>query len=196
MAILPITIFRPAGADAVSLATTRQKDALPSSIEGEVVSLFDELRVPVFRYLLSNRVPAPDAEEILQEVFLLLFQHLRRGKSRDNLAGWIFRTAHHYLLKHREKSRRHAERFDATGPDLEPVAGLSPRADVICEDAQRRENLLAVVRALPEQDQRCLSLRAEGLRYREIAEILGVSLGTVANSLQRSIARIARADER
>jgi hypothetical protein len=39
-------------------------------------------------------------------------------------------------------------------------------------------------------------LRAEGLRYREIAEVLGISLGAVANSLERSITRLARAYQR
>ena len=56
-----------------------------------------------------------------------------------------------------------------------------------------RRRLLAVVKALPEQDRRCLALRAEGLRYRQIAEVLGMSLGGVANSLERSLERITRA---
>ena len=61
---------------------------------------------------------------------------------------------------------------------------------------QTRERLLAVVEALPEQDRRCLFLRAEGLRYREIAEILDMSLGAVSLSLSRSLGRIARSAER
>jgi len=55
---------------------------------------------------------------------------------------------------------------------------------------------MAVVEALPEQDRRCLFLRAEGLRYREIAEILDMSLGGVSLSLARSLARLARYAER
>jgi len=51
-----------------------------------------------------------------------------------------------------------------------------------------------VVNALPEQDQSCLCMRAEGLRYREIAEALGISLGSVAASLARSLERLGRAD--
>jgi RNA polymerase sigma-70 factor (ECF subfamily) len=56
--------------------------------------------------------------------------------------------------------------------------------------------LAAVLRALPERDRRCLTLRAEGLRYREIAGTLAISLGAVSLSLTRSLARIARAAER
>ena len=62
--------------------------------------------------------------------------------------------------------------------------------------AQRNLRILAVVGALPEQDRACLDLRAEGLRYREIAQVLGMSLGAVSMSLARSMARIARAAER
>lgn len=61
---------------------------------------------------------------------------------------------------------------------------------------QRKKRLLAVLEALPEQDQRCLSLRAEGLKYREIAEILGISLGAVSMSLARSLARLTRSEGR
>jgi RNA polymerase sigma-70 factor (ECF subfamily) len=62
--------------------------------------------------------------------------------------------------------------------------------------AQRCKRLRAVVAALPEKDQHCLRLRAEGLRYREIATVLGMSLGAVSISLTRSLARLARADGR
>ena len=48
----------------------------------------------------------------------------------------------------------------------------------------------------PNHDQHCLRLRAEGLRYREIAEVLGMSLGAVSISLTRSLARLERADRR
>ena len=46
---------------------------------------------------------------------------------------------------------------------------------------------------LPERDRRCLQLRAEGLKYREIARILGISLGAVSISLSRSLARMTSA---
>jgi RNA polymerase sigma-70 factor (ECF subfamily) len=63
-------------------------------------------------------------------------------------------------------------------------------------NSQTQQRLLAVVDALPEQDRRCLFLRSEGLRYREIAAILGISLGAVSLSLARSLARIARSAKR
>src|ERR1700730_11366175 len=78
----------------------------PSPLEQEVVDLFDQLRTRLLRYLFSFGLPAPDCEEILQETFLALFQHLRRGKSRESLRAWLFRVAHNLALKKRLRSRR------------------------------------------------------------------------------------------
>src|SRR5580692_4957885 len=80
-------------------------------LEDEVISLFEELRTPIFRYLRSFRIPVSDAEELLQEVFLALFQHLRQRKSRANLQGWVFTVAHNSALKCRLRTRRHSDRF-------------------------------------------------------------------------------------
>ena len=79
--------------------------------------------------------------------------------------------------------RRSASRFR---PNPEEHAAFS----------QRRRRLKAVLERCPAQDQHCLRLRAEGLRYREIAEVLGMSLGSISASLARSLARLARADGR
>jgi RNA polymerase sigma-70 factor (ECF subfamily) len=161
--------------------------------EDEVVAMFEQLRNPLLRYLLSFRITTPDAEEIAQEVFLALFQHLRRGKSRANLQGWLFKVAHNLALKNRLKTRR--ETPAASGSTAEAQEDRAPGPEQRMADLQRQARLLAVVEALPEVDRCCLSLRAEGLPYREISDILGISLGAVANSLARSLARLSRADE-
>jgi RNA polymerase sigma-70 factor (ECF subfamily) len=166
-----------------------------SRLEEEVVALFDQFRNPLLRYLASFGLPLPDGEEVLQEVFLSLFQHLDRGKSRDNLRGWLFRVAHNLALKRRYRTRRELEaRAVAGAEDL--AIDPQPSPEDRMANRQTRERLLAVVDALPEQDRRCLFLRAEGLRYREIAEILDMSLGAVSLSLSRSLGRIARSAER
>jgi len=164
-------------------------------LEEEVVGLFEQFRGPLLRYLGSCGLTYPDGEEVIQEVFLSWFQHLQCDKSRENLPGWLFRVSHNLALKRRHRMRRHLEsRAEAAAEDMVIDQGPSPEEQVVNTQTHRR--LLSVVSALPEQDRRCLSLRAEGLRYREIAEILGMSLGAVSLSLVRSLARIARSAER
>ena len=55
---------------------------------------------------MSLRLPLEEGEEVIQEVFLALFQHLRRGKSRENLRGWIFRVGHNLASKRRYACER------------------------------------------------------------------------------------------
>lgn len=171
-------------------ARPRQADAL----EDEVVALFDELRNGVLRYLRSFGLPAQDAEEVLQEVFLALFQHLRKGKRRDNLRGWVFRVAHNLALKRRREGPHSMVDLDAclAVPNL---IDPTPNPEDQFAHQQEQERLLAVFRALPEVDRNCLTLRAEGLRYREIGEILEMSLGAVSACLGRSLTRLTRALE-
>ena len=178
-----------------SFVGTESAAARPSRLEDEVVALFDQLRAPVMRYLVSFGIAVPDAEEIVQEVFLALFQHLRQKKSRANLQGWVFRVAHNSALKHRARARRESERFSYVPEVLARTEALNPGPEESAASGQRQRKLLAVVRALPEQDRCCLSLRAEGLRYREIADVLGISLGSVAASLEKSLSRLTRAEQ-
>lgn len=165
-------------------------------LEEEVVALFERFREPLLRYLLSFGLAIPDGEEIVQEVFLSLFQHLRHGGSRANLRGWLFRVAHNLGLRRRYRMLREA-RAEADGTDAVkamPDPAPSPEEQLLSGETGQR--LRSVLQALPDRDRRCLSLRAEGLRYREIAEVLEMSLGSVSLSLARSLARLARAAER
>ena len=166
------------------------RERRPSPLEEEVAGLFDQFREPLLRYLLSFGLTPQDGEEVIQEVFLSLFQHLRQDKPRTNLRGWIFRVAHNLGLKRCYTNRQGAASVDAD--EIDP----GPNPEEQATTRQRQKRLLAVVRALAAQDRRCLYLRAEGLRYREITEVLGISLGAVALSLERSLARLSRADER
>jgi RNA polymerase sigma-70 factor, ECF subfamily len=153
------------------------------------------MRDRLLRYLLALGLPLHDGEEIVQESFLLLFQHLRQGKSRENLRGWIFRVGRNLALKQRSANQRTIARnvkFDDDAPGQNMAPGMNPEEAL--RSKQRQQHLLAVVAALPEQDQSCLYMRASGLKYREIAQALGVSLGSVAASLARSLAKLERAD--
>jgi RNA polymerase sigma-70 factor (ECF subfamily) len=161
-----------------------------SPLEQEVAGLFDVFRERLLRYIRGFGLRPEDAEEIVQEVFLSLFVHLARSGSRSNLRGWIFRVAHNLALKRRGRGDAASEIPAAVLPDP------SPNPEQQMAGSQKQRLLWAVVNALSETDRRCLFLRSEGLRYREIAEVLDMSLGAVSLSLARSLARLARVAER
>ena len=182
----------PASESDFELPVQQQTDvelsAHPSRLEEEVTGLFRQLRNPLLRYLLAFGLLEHYGEEIIQEVFLALFRHLKLGKSRRNLRGWVFRVAHNLGLKRRVAVRQ--ERHEATN-DQRCDPALNPEQQLA--SMQRQQLLRAVFNALAEPDQCCLLLRAEGLRYREIAQVLNISLGAVSISLARSVDRLERA---
>lgn len=166
----------------------------PSDAEREIVRLFDGSRASIFRYVLCFGLPVEDGEEITQEVFLALFQHLRLGQSRQNLRGWLFSVAHNLALKRHHFNHRAPDGAGCGRTDAECQfdPGLNPEEQVI--SPQRQVRLQAALAALPGQDQCCLRLRAEGLRYREISRVLGISLGAVSLSLTQSLKHLRLAD--
>jgi RNA polymerase sigma-70 factor, ECF subfamily len=163
-------------------------------IENEVVLLFGEFRGRLLRYAMSLGIGLEDGEDVIQEVFLSLFRHLRLARSRSNLRGWVFRVAHHLALKQRNSRQKRQASVASNVWLAQADSAANPEEQL--DEIERQKRLLLAFHALPERDRWCLCLRSEGLRYREIGDALGMSLGAVSNSLARSLARLARADER
>jgi RNA polymerase sigma-70 factor (ECF subfamily) len=161
-------------------------------LEERITQLYVALHEPVYRYLLCLSVRPAEAEEIVQETFLRLYRHVHGGGPENNLRGWIFRVAHNMSIN-LFKSDKH---FVSSTP--EDLAGLDAIADPRCGPEElllRREKMARIhagISALSEQQKQCLYLRAEGFRYREIAEILEVTISTVVESLRRAIKKLAK----
>jgi RNA polymerase sigma-70 factor (ECF subfamily) len=184
-------------AEGLLLATLESAPAAAAlAPEEQVLQLFDQWGPRLHRYVGSFGLGSHDTEDIVQDVFLSLFRHVRLGRSRTNLKGWLFRVAHNLALKRRTWTRKRRTDMDRHVVVATHQVQSTANPEEQLADAQRRRRLIAVVNALPERDRRCLCLRAEGLRYREIACVLGISLGAVAKSLARALARLERADER
>jgi RNA polymerase sigma-70 factor (ECF subfamily) len=173
------------------------RETSATTLAEDVVALFDQLRDRLLRYVISFGLPVQDGEDIVQEVFLSLFRHLQQGRSRSNLRAWTFRVAHNHALKRRTQAHTGTQQLSDEGASLaDLVVDPNPSPEDQVAASQGRQRVLAALSALPEQDQRCLILRAEGLRYREIAEVLEISLAAVSLSLERSLARLARVGRR
>lgn len=165
------------------------------AVQQDVLRLFDECAAGLRRYLRSFGLSAEAADDVLQDVFVSLFRHLRLGRPRTNLKGWLFRVAHNLALKQRQRSHRRQRtesEWDASLVDraIDPTANPEERL----ADEERRRRFCSVLRAISERDRQCLFLRLEGLCYRDIAGTLGISLGSVAKSLTRAITRLTNAD--
>src|SRR6478736_8108858 len=79
------------------------QDRAGSALQDKVSQLFEEAREDVYRYLLTLGLHPPRAQEAVQEVFLRLYATMRKGEGIENPRGWVFRVAHNYGLKVRER---------------------------------------------------------------------------------------------
>jgi RNA polymerase sigma-70 factor (ECF subfamily) len=172
--------------DVVAPDATRRGD-----VRDDVLGVFDACAPVVHRYVRSCGVTADVADDIVQETFLLLFQHLRKGGNRVNLQGWVMQVGYRLALKHRRRESRQGRWLKTWDTTLEKVADPADGPEEACGTNEERQRLRAVLRALPRRERTCVYLRSEGMRYREIAEILGVSLGAVAKSIARAYGRLS-----
>ena len=175
-------------------------DSRPSCLEQgtlelnqKVTQLFEELRDSVYRYLIVVVGSPAEAEEISQEAFLEFFRYLQNGQTIHNVRAWIFRVAHNLAIN-QLKSRKYVLTMDSAFWDelckLHADPHPTPEQTVLHQEDFRR--LHAAMGQLSPQQRECLVLRAEGFRYRQISEIMGMSDSNVAKSLHRGIKRMMR----
>ena len=146
----------------------------------ELAALFDQLRDPLYRYLIGLGLSCEDAGDGVQETFLRLHQHLRRNGDRTNLRGWIFQVARNLVRNQIKRKRTESLELVYASVDGSPE-----------DEAIRRERMRHLQRAIAEltpPQRECLLLRASGLRYREIAEVLGIGISSVGELMQRATA--------
>jgi len=171
--------------DSLSLSLPLTRFATDSC---EATALFQELRKPLLRYLAGLGLSPEEAQDVVQDSFLALHQHLAAGGSQANIRGWLFRVAHN---RARNCQQSYAQRM---GEPLDPAfdaASLAETPEQAVLANERRRRLDSAVRSLSDAERQCLILRAEGLRYREIGEVLGMSTSTVADVVERVVRKLA-----
>lgn len=162
--------------------------------KSRIGELYDELRPSLMAYLSGLGLFVDEAEDVIQESFLRLVRHRAREREEENLRGWLFRVAHNLTMDRLRLGNRFVpEGIDHDSPDS-PVLQIADRSLGPEEIAIKREELRRIWAAmgrLTAQQRQAVLLRAEGLRYREIAAVLELSTQRVAELVQRALARLA-----
>jgi RNA polymerase sigma-70 factor, ECF subfamily len=132
------------------------------------------------------------AEDVTQEVFLKLYQHLGSLQGGEHVRPWLLRVATNTALntlRSRSRSSQREEEFgtETFGPDgIKDSGGAAPVG--IQADFERRVEIEEARRTLSqikEPMRSCLLLRQQGLSYREIAEALSISEVNVGSLIAR-----------
>jgi RNA polymerase sigma-70 factor, ECF subfamily len=144
-------------------------------------TLFQEHGPAVYRFAAVMLRHHQDAEDVVQETFLKLLEHLRNQKDTSNLRGWLFTVAAHAA---RDRQRRRL-RWIPWAPAHDGVIAPPQLAD---EDGQLKAAREAMHRLAP-RDRLLLALRANGLSYRDIAAASGIRPASVGRLLARALER-------
>ena len=155
----------------------------------ELERLFRTYHSALVRYLTRRLGDRDWAEEIAQETFL---RALRQDKLTSE-RSWLFAVATNLVRdegRRLERRRRHLELLAAEERErqVEPVVTSIERAH---EAAMARK----AVDSLEERDRLALLMKEEGLNYQEIADALGLSVGSIGTTLARARRRLAESYE-
>ncbi|HKS73547.1 MAG TPA: sigma-70 family RNA polymerase sigma factor [Terriglobales bacterium] len=152
-------------------------------LEETVVDLYATMRPSLLGYAYQIVGSTGEAEDLVQMAFLKLFDQMKRNVRILNVRSWLYRVIHNLAIDHIRRKGIH---------EIAVAEWLSNRTlnettrttedDLIQQ--QRIANSLAI---LNERERYCLTLRAEGLSYQEIGDVLGISHKAVSVYLSRGL---------
>jgi RNA polymerase sigma-70 factor (ECF subfamily) len=142
-----------------------------------------------------------EARDAAQEVFLKAFRSAGSYRPQGQVYTWLYRIAVNHCLN--KLRRRRIVRFlrwtDPADPDEAPPfdpPDEAPDAAAALATRERWRTTRQAIAALPENQRAVLILaRFEGLSYRQIAEVLGITEGAVESRLFRAMRRLETAQE-
>lgn len=143
----------------------------------------------VFRLAYRLTGNRHDAEDLTQEVFVRVFRSLSQY-TPGNFGGWVHRiTVNLFLDGARRKARI---RFDALPDDAgDRLAGREPTPAEVFDDSEYAADIQAALdRLTPDFRAAVVLCDVEGLTYEEIADVLGIKLGTVRSRIHRGRAAL------
>lgn len=173
-------------------AVSHSRESLPSILEAArdgdadaFAALVHRFEAPTYHFVLRMvRRPAV-AEDLSQEVFVRLWHHLNRIEDAEMLPAWLRRVAANAVIDHWRKEEARERRMQVLREH--PIARRVVRPSSRMETREAADAVHAAVDQLPAKLRSVLLLRTiEGLRYDELADVLGVSTNAVRSRLFRA----------
>jgi RNA polymerase sigma-70 factor (ECF subfamily) len=158
-------------------------------IRQQVADLYVAAYKGAVRYLVMSGIPGEMAAEAVQDAFLRLYQAWRKGEEIREPRAWVYRVARNAALN----SIRSQRRLTALPDEWESLlASSEASAEANAIEAEWMEGFREALRNLSERQRLCLELRAQGMRYREIAAVLDIRISTVAEYVRRGIEELKK----
>ena len=166
----------------------RDTDIIGRIRQGDVQkfeSLFRSSFISLVRYARTLLKDQDTAEEIVQDLFFRIWKDKEKIKIESSLNGYLFRSVHNRCLHHIEHNRvvdRHAEEMS-----YQLSESRESPSDIL-NYKELQEKIASILEKLPERCGKIFYMsRFEGLKYKEIAEKLSVSVKTVESNMGRAL---------
>ena len=139
-----------------------------------------------------------DRSDLVQEVWIRVYRHIKRLQEPIKFRGWLSRIATNLFYDELRKRKRHSHplsldaRLTVEDGDMNwEIASETPGPEEALTTQEFYDQLRAAIADLPEVFRTTIVLREiQGLAYEEIAEMTGVSLGTVKSRIARARLRL------
>src|SRR5439155_2046516 len=167
---------------------SRRDQELEARFEAEALPLLPGLYSAAFR-LTRN---ASDAEDLVQETYLRAYRGFHQFQPGTNLKAWLYRILMNTFINSYRKRQREPQTISED--EIEDWylysrmarGGAEPSAEATVIESLPDEDVQDALANLPEQFREAVMLAdVEGFSYKEIAEIMGVPIGTVMSRLHR-----------
>ncbi len=154
--------------------------------------LFDMYYPRLLPFAISFLKNKPVAEEVVEDVFIRLWQHRANLPTITSLAAYLFTATKNGILNYQKSAKNQPYLdIDQANPDLN-AAVKNPEELLI--SAQALQNVNAVIAALPPKCRLIFQLiKGAGLKYRETAELLNISVKTVETQMSLALRKISEA---
>jgi RNA polymerase sigma-70 factor (ECF subfamily) len=153
-------------------------------IENRIIWLYAKNAAGLRRYALTISRNRELAQDAVQEAFLRFYIALRKEVAIQDDKGWLYRTVRNYVLDRlKDYSYRNGLSLGAAAHLVEDHQ--NPENQILLHEISSTAHELLSPRELE-----CLRLHSEGLRYKDIADILKIHSGTVGAFLARALRKI------
>jgi RNA polymerase sigma-70 factor (ECF subfamily) len=182
----------PAGSDAAPLDGPHDREVVRRVLAGETgafARLVERYQDRLYGTVLRLVGCREEARDLVQETFVRAYENLGGFRGNSSVSTWMFRIAVNASLSHRRR-KRPVRLEAATADDSRPIAWVDPAAPDPADKLVAAETEARVQQALDEmeEDQRALVVLRDIQRfdYQQLADILGVPIGTVKSRLHRA----------
>lgn len=160
--------------------------------------LVEKYKRKAFRLAFGVLRDQEEALDVAQEAFVKAFRALPKFKGDSAFYTWLFRITMNLALDHRRQRAARAKSMGTEGVPPEEwertAASTEPDPEDEAVGAQRRARIARALESLSEQHRSIIILSdIEGLAYREMAEVLGIPMGTVMSRLHHARKRLRAA---